>query len=73
MRPGEKVPQSIGQAHAQPVEEAGVRDYEEITRHGIRAHIDGRTVLAGNDWRLHRENIPHDVHGRRGRVSDCQS
>jgi Cd2+/Zn2+-exporting ATPase len=38
-----------------------VQDYEEISGHGIRARVNGRTVLAGNDRLLHREAIPHDV------------
>ncbi len=55
------VAQSIVQAYGQPVDESAVQDYEEIAGHGIRAHVDGRMVLAGNDRLLHRENIPHDV------------
>ena len=39
-----------------------MQDYEEIAGHGIQAPVgNGRTVLAGNDRLLHRENIPHDV------------
>lgn len=52
---------SILQAHGQPLEEAHIQDYEEISGHGIRASINGRTVVAGNDRLLHREAIPHDV------------
>lgn len=55
------VAQSIVQAYGQSVDESSVSDYEEIAGHGIRARVDGRTVLAGNDRLLHRENIPHDV------------
>lgn len=55
------VAQSILQAHGQPVDASGVSHYEEIAGHGIRARVDGRTVLAGNDRLLHRENIPHEV------------
>ena len=55
------VAQSIRQAHGQPVTDAEVQEYQEIAGHGILAQIDGRTVLAGNDRLLHRENIPHDV------------
>ena len=55
------VAQSILQAYGQPVDESAISDYEEIAGHGIRARVDGRTVLAGNDRLLHRENIPHEV------------
>ena len=55
------VAQSIRQAHGKSVDESGVQEYEEIAGHGIRARIEGHTVLAGNDRLLHRENIPHDV------------
>ena len=55
------VAQSIVQAYGQSIDESAVSDYEEIAGHGIRARVDGRTVLAGNDRLLHRENIPHDV------------
>ncbi|MGB3789159.1 MAG: heavy metal translocating P-type ATPase, partial [Phormidesmis sp.] len=55
------VAQSIMQAHGQSVDESAVQNYKEIAGHGIRARIDGRMVIAGNDRLLHRENIAHDV------------
>ena len=55
------VAQSIRKAYGQDVGTAGVQDYQEIAGHGITAQVAGRTVLAGNDRLLHRENIPHDV------------
>ena len=55
------VAQSILQLHGQSVDESAVQDYEEIAGHGVRARVDGRVVLAGNDRLLHRENIVHDV------------
>jgi Cd2+/Zn2+-exporting ATPase len=55
------VAQSIRQAYGQTVDTSGVQDYEEIAGHGIRATVNGRVVLAGNDRLLHREAIPHDV------------
>ncbi len=55
------VAQSIQQAHGIAVDISRVQNYEEIAGHGIRAQIDGQTVLAGNDRLLHREAIPHDV------------
>jgi Cd2+/Zn2+-exporting ATPase len=55
------VAQSIRDAYGQAIDPSGVQDYEEISGHGIRATVNGRTVLAGNDRLLHREAIPHDV------------
>lgn len=55
------VAQSIRQAYGQSIDASGVEDYEEISGHGIRAKVNGRTVIAGNDRLLHREQIPHDV------------
>jgi Cd2+/Zn2+-exporting ATPase len=55
------VAQSIRQAYGQAIDSSTVQDYEEISGHGIRAQVNGRRVLAGNDRLLHREAIPHDV------------
>lgn len=55
------VAQSIVQAYGQSVDISAVQDYEEIAGHGLRATVHGRTILAGNDRLLHRENIPHDL------------
>jgi Zn2+/Cd2+-exporting ATPase len=52
---------SIREAYAQPIDAASVTDYEEIAGHGIRAKLQGKVVLAGNDRLLHRENIAHDT------------
>ncbi|MEO0516268.1 MAG: heavy metal translocating P-type ATPase [Cyanobacteria bacterium P01_A01_bin.116] len=55
------VAQSILQAYDQPINHSAISNYEEIAAHGIRAQVEGRTVLAGNDRLLHRESIPHEV------------
>lgn len=55
------IAQSIREAYGQPIDDVEVRDYEEIAGYGIRAKVDGQTVLAGNDHLLHRENIDHDT------------
>jgi Zn2+/Cd2+-exporting ATPase len=52
---------SIREAYAQPIEATQVTDYAEIAGHGIRAKVQGKVVLAGNDRLLHRENIAHDT------------
>jgi len=40
---------------------AKVTNYEEIAGHGIRAMVEDKLVIAGNDRLLHRENISHDT------------
>lgn len=60
-RSNHPVAQSILQAYGQLVDESVLQDYEEIAGHGIRARVDGKMVLAGNDRLLHREGIPHKV------------
>lgn len=63
------VAQSIRQAHGKPIAASQVKNYQEIAGHGIRAQVDGRTVIAGNDRLLHREEIPHAVCGVDGTVA----
>lgn len=55
------VAQSIRDAYGEKIDTSQVKDYEEIAGHGIRAQVQNRVVLAGNDRLLHRENIAHDV------------
>ncbi|MGJ3248973.1 MAG: heavy metal translocating P-type ATPase [Elainellaceae cyanobacterium] len=55
------VAQSIRNAYGQTIDDSTLQDYEEISGHGIRAHVNGQRVIAGSDRLLHRENIPHDV------------
>ncbi|NOY07229.1 MAG: cadmium-translocating P-type ATPase [Spirochaetes bacterium] len=38
----------------------GREDYREISGFGIKADIDGRSVIVGNDRLMHREKIPHE-------------
>lgn len=46
-----------------------VREVEEAAGHGVRAVIDGRTVLAGNGQLMDREGIPvNTVHDHSGTV-----
>jgi len=41
--------------------EAEAEGFEEISGVGVRARVDGRRVLVGNDRFMHMEDIPHDV------------
>ncbi|MEB3356085.1 MAG: heavy metal translocating P-type ATPase [Synechococcales bacterium] len=54
------VAQSIRQAYGQPLDASLVQEAEEISGYGMRARVNGQTVLVGSDRLLHRENIPHD-------------
>ena len=60
-RSNHPVAQSILQAYGQSVDESALQDYEEIAGYGIRAQVEGKIVLAGNDRLLQRENVPHDI------------
>lgn len=55
------VAQSIRAAYGRAIDNAEVTESEEIAGYGIRAVLQGRTVIAGNDRLLHRENIEHDT------------
>ncbi len=50
------------------IAESDLSDYKEIPGHGIRAQVDKREVLAGNDRLLHLEKIDHDTCNVEGTV-----
>jgi Cd2+/Zn2+-exporting ATPase len=52
------IAQAIRQAYGQPINDAHIEAYEEISGHGIRAQVNGQTILVGSDRLLHREAIP---------------
>jgi Cd2+/Zn2+-exporting ATPase len=54
------IARSIMDAHGHPVQPGLVRDYQEISGYGVRALVDGKEILAGNDKLMHREMIDHD-------------
>lgn len=62
------VARSIMEAYDGAIADSDVTDYEEIPGHGIRAKVRGRSVLAGNDRLLHREQIEHDTCNVEGTV-----
>jgi Zn2+/Cd2+-exporting ATPase len=55
------VAQSITEAFQNKIDNAKITQTEEISGHGMKAVVDGKTILAGNDKLLHRENIEHPV------------
>jgi len=50
---------SIKRAYTEPLE-AIVSSYEELAGYGVKAIIDGKTVLAGNDKLLFEQGIAHE-------------
>jgi len=55
------IAKSILEAFGKDIEKRRIKQVEEISGHGIKAIIDNKTVLAGNDKLLHKENIVHPV------------
>ena len=55
------VAQSITEAYKKKIDNAKITQTEEISGHGIKAVVDGKTIFAGNDKLLHKENIEHPV------------
>ncbi len=62
------VAKSISEAYAKEIDNVRIKQVEEISGHGIKAVINGKTVLAGNDKLLHIENIEHPVCNVEGTV-----
>ncbi|NOY45442.1 MAG: cadmium-translocating P-type ATPase [Deltaproteobacteria bacterium] len=57
------IARSVVEAHGRPIDEGRIERYEEIPAHGVRAVIDGKEVLAGNDRILHLDGdgLEHDT------------
>jgi len=54
------IAQSIREAYEQPPDASSIKEYRDISGHGVSARINGNLVMAGNDKLLHREGIQHD-------------
>ncbi len=50
---------SIKKAWGGKINESDVSSHEDIPGYGIKAEIEGKTILVGNDRLLHRENVEH--------------
>lgn len=55
------IAQSIREAYGQPIDTASVKEYREISGHGVSARVNGALIMAGNDKLLHREGIEHEA------------
>lgn len=62
------VAKSITEAFKKNIEIKRIGEVEEISGHGIKAFIDGKIVLAGNDKLLHKEQIAHPICNVEGTV-----
>ena len=63
------IAKAIRDAYGKEINEAEIKEYEEIAGHGVRARIDGVEVMVGNDRLLHRFNIEHDTCRVKGTVA----
>lgn len=55
------IARSIIETYSGEVDSSRIESYEEISGYGIKAKINGDTVVAGNDRLLHKEKIVHDT------------
>ncbi|MGI6777506.1 MAG: heavy metal translocating P-type ATPase [Acetivibrionales bacterium] len=64
------IAKSILEAYGKPVDQSAIKSYEEIAGHGIKAVIEGKVVLAGNDRLLHIDGcIQHNTCNVQGTVA----
>lgn len=62
------IAQSIREAFKGNIDEDTIEEYEEISGYGVKAIIDGHTILVGNDKFLHLENIEHNTCAVKGTI-----
>ena len=55
------IAKSILEAYGKGLDNVRIKNVEEISGHGIRAVVDDKEILIGNDKLLHKENIEHNV------------
>jgi Cd2+/Zn2+-exporting ATPase len=52
---------SIRESYGKSINLSAIIDYQEIGGQGIKAVVENKTVLAGNDRLLHQFNVEHDI------------
>ena len=62
------IAKAIKDAYDGHIDEAGIREYQEMAGYGVVARIDGTEVMVGNDRLLHRFGIKHDTCHVKGTV-----
>jgi len=63
------IAKAIKEAYGKEINEAEIKEHENIAGHGVKARIDGVEVMVGNDRLLHRFNIEHDTCRVKGTVA----
>ena len=63
------IAKAIKEAYGKEINEAEIKEHENIAGHGVKARIDGVEVMIGNDRLLHRFNIEHDTCRVKGTVA----
>jgi len=53
------IAKSIVEAYDQDIENDRIKDYQEVSGHGIKAEVDGKEILAGNNRLMKKENIEY--------------
>ena len=51
---------SIQKAYGKEIDKNEISDYDEISGHGIKVTVKGKTILAGNSKLMRKENIPFE-------------
>ena len=62
------IAKSILEAYGKDIEHSIIENVEEISGHGVKAVIENKTIIVGNDKFLHRENIVHPTCNVEGTV-----
>jgi Cd2+/Zn2+-exporting ATPase len=62
------VAKSISDAYGKNIDSKRIKLVEEISGHGMKAIVDGKVILAGNDKLLHKEKITHPLCNIEGTV-----
>jgi Cd2+/Zn2+-exporting ATPase len=62
------IAKSIVEAYGKDVDQSSLSDVQEISGKGIKAHVNGKRIIVGNDNLLHAENIRHDQCDVKGTV-----
>ncbi len=55
------IAKSILESYAKPIDEKKISSFEELSGRGIKAKVNGKKVIAGNDRMLHDNNIIHPL------------
>ncbi|MCD7806490.1 MAG: heavy metal translocating P-type ATPase [Lachnospiraceae bacterium] len=65
---GHPISLSLQKAYGEKIELSRVKEIEELAGHGVKANVDGKTVLAGNAKLMDAEQITYPSSGQEGTV-----